>query len=179
MPIKKSPSGRILRTKPLQPGMQHLELAVNDCARRLSERQLTICFAESATAGGLAYAFSKTKYAGTVLKGGLICYDACLKEDILSVPAELIGKFTPESPEVTREMALRLVNVIHADLYVAVTGLTKPGGSETAEKPVGTMFYAILFQGTVYERRTFLAGLQEAVVRHTIREVARTINQVV
>lgn len=159
--------------------MEYPALTITDCARRLSEKQLTICFAESATAGGLAYAFSQTQYAGTVLKGGLICYDACLKEDILSVPADLIEEFTPESPEVTREMAVRLVNLIEADLSVAVTGLTKPGGSETAEKPVGTMFFAIYYRGKVYERRAFSAGSPEAVVQHTIAEIARTIMEVI
>src|SRR5690606_15208475 len=159
--------------------MQHPELAIKNCARQLSEKHLTICFAESATAGGLAYAFSQTAYAGDVLKGGLICYDACLKEDILSVPADLIDKFTPESPEVTREMAVRLVNVIQADLSVAVTGLTKPGGSEPAEKLVGTMYFAIFYQGTGYERRTFSAGSPEQIVQHTIEAVARAISQVV
>lgn len=159
--------------------MKHPNLAVEDCARRLAEKRLTICFAESATAGGLSYAFSQTEYAGTVLKGGIVCYDACLKEDILSVPAELVDKFTPESAEVTREMALRLRDIIHADLAVSVTGLTKPGGSETAEKPVGTMFYAISYQDTVHERRTFSAGSPETIVRHTIERIAQTISEII
>jgi len=159
--------------------MQHPELAVENCARQLSQKRLTICFAESATAGGLAYAFSQTEYAGAVLKGGIICYDACLKEDILSVPAGLVDKFTPESAEVTREMALRLADLIPADLSVSVTGLTKPGGSETPEKPVGTMFYAIFYRGKVHERRTFWTGLPEAIVGHTIEQVAQTISEIV
>lgn len=159
--------------------MQNSLPAVEDCARLLAEKELTICFAESATAGRLAYAFSQTEYAGTVLKGGLICYDACLKEDILSVPAELIDKFTPESPEVTREMALRLGNVIRADLSVSVTGLTKPGGSETPEKPVGTMFFAIVYKGVAHERRTFSTGSSEAIITHTIEQIAQTITQII
>ena len=159
--------------------MIHPNLTVEDCARRLAEKHLTICFAESATAGGLAYAFSQTEYAGAVLKGGIVCYDACIKEDILYVPAELVDEFTPESPEVTREMARRLADIIRADLSVSVTGLTKPGGSETAEKPVGTMFFAVFYQGTVYERRTFSVGSPETIVRHTIEEVARTISEVI
>jgi len=159
--------------------MQTSLLVVEDCAQLLAEKQLTICFAESATAGKLAYAFSQTEYAGTVLKGGIICYDACLKEDILSVPSELIEKFSPESSEVTREMALHLRNVIQADLSVSVTGLTKPGGSETPEKPVGTIFYAILYGGTVHERRTFSTGSPEAIVQHAIEQIAQTITQIV
>ena len=159
--------------------MPYPKLAVEECARRLAEKQLTICFAESATAGQLAYAFSQTEYAGTVLKGGLICYDACLKEDILAVPAELIDKFTPESIEVTREMALQLANVIRADLFVSVTGLTKPGGSETPEKPVGTMFYVVFYRGMLHEKRIFSAGSPEVIVWHTIEQIARTVSQIV
>lgn len=159
--------------------MQTFIPAVKNCARLLSEKGLTICFAESATAGKLAYEFSQTDYAGEVFKGGVICYDACLKQDILSVPQHLIDKFSPESPEVTREMALRLGNIIKADLSVAVTGLTKPGGSETPEKPVGTMFYAVSYSGTVHERTLFSAGSPDVIIQLTIEDIALAIMQIV
>src|SRR5690606_23603951 len=100
-------------------------------------------------------------------------------EDILSVPQYLIDKFSPESPEVTREMALKLGNIIKADLSVSVTGLTKPGGSETPEKPVGTMFYAVFYDGTVHERVFFSTGSPDVIIQYTIEEISLAIMQIV
>ena len=109
---------------------------VTKSSKLLAEKELTIAFAESATAGRLSYEFSLTPDSGKILKGGLVCYDACIKEDVLDIPRELIEKFTPESAEVTKELARRLHKVVpSADVFIAVTGLTTPGGSETPEKP--------------------------------------------
>ena len=69
------------------------------------------------------------------MKGGIACYDADLKVSLLKIPQKLIDEFTPESMEVTREMAYRLRELIASDIQVTVTGLTTPGGSETPEKP--------------------------------------------
>src|SRR6184192_4374335 len=108
------------------------------CSHLLKEKKLTITFAESATAGRLSAEFALIPDCGEILKGGIVCYDACIKQDILGVPESLVKKYTPESAEVTAEMARRLGNVIKADIYVAITGLIMPGGSESRDKPVGT-----------------------------------------
>lgn len=115
------------------------QLVIN-CSRILAEHNLTVAFVESATGGRMASEFSLVPNAGKTLIGGLVCYDACMKEDILGVPADLIQKYTPESEQVTRELAARLKKFMKADIHIAVTGLTTEGGSETPEKPVGTMF---------------------------------------
>src|SRR4051812_18653947 len=121
------------------------ERKISECSKLMAGQGLTIAFAESATAGWLCSEFALTEESGKVLKGGLACYDADLKVSILGVPKALIDQFTPESMEVTREMAYRLAKLIPSDIQVTVTGLTTPGGSETPEKPVGTMFvYALM-----------------------------------
>lgn len=155
--------------------MDGLKENVATCAQLLSERGLTIAFAESATAGKLAYEFSLTEYSGKILKGGMICYDACLKEDVLGIPSEMIETFTPESPEITREMATRLRKIIPADVLVSVTGLTTPGGSEMPGKPVGTMFYCALVQDQIYERKKIFTGTPEEIIEYTIAQIAKTI----
>lgn len=113
---------------------------LTQCSHLLKEKKLTITFAESATAGRLSAEFALIPDCGEILKGGIVCYDACIKQDILGVPESLVKKYTPESAEVTAEMARRLGNVIKADIYVAITGLIMPGGSESPDKQVGTMF---------------------------------------
>ncbi len=150
---------------------------VMKCGEQLAARGYSIAFAESATAGSLSAAFSLSPHSGKILKGGIVCYDACLKEDLLGIPNEIIEKYTPESAIVTREMASRLALKIKADVYVAVTGLTTSGGSETEEKPVGTIFTCIIIRDQMHEDRTVFKGSQQEVVRAAVAHVATLIIQ--
>lgn len=145
------------------------------CARLMAAQNLTIAFAESATAGWLCSEFALTPDSGKVLMGGITCYDASLKVDLLKVPQELIEKYTPESMEVTSEMAYRLARVIKSDIQVTVTGLTTPGGSETPEKPVGTMFVFALIKGKPASFRKVFQGSCEEIIHQTVEATAELL----
>lgn len=146
---------------------------VIESSRIIAKKNLTLAFAESATAGRLAYEFSLTPDSGKILKGGLVCYDAGIKVNTLGISQDLIEKYTPESAEVTRELAHNLYKVIpSSDIFVAVTGLTTSGGSETAEKPVGTMFIHALINGRDFALREVFSGSAEEVVSATVNRVA-------
>lgn len=56
-----------------------MQTNIQRAARLLLEKNLTIAFAESATAGRLSSEFSLPDDAGKYLKGAIVCYDACLK----------------------------------------------------------------------------------------------------
>jgi nicotinamide-nucleotide amidase len=148
---------------------------VLDCGHLLMEKKLTVAFAESATAGRAASEFSMVPDSGKFLIGGLVCYDACVKQEILGVPEEMIKKFTPESEQVTEEMAKRLPRLIRSDIQVAITGLTTPGGSETPEKPVGSMFIHLFIKGKSVRKRRNFSGDPEQVVLQTVDTVAELI----
>jgi len=143
------------------------------CRTQLIDQQLSIAFAESATAGRLAAEFSLLEDAGKFLKGGLVCYDASLKQQLLKVPQGLIAAFSPESMEVSKAMASGLEKLIPADLHIGITGLTAPGGSETEEKPVGTMFiHGRLFGKALFSERVQFGGSAEDIVMQTIQHTA-------
>lgn len=81
----------------------------------------------------------------------------------------MIERYTPESAEVTRELARKLYKVVpSADIFVAVTGLTTPGGSETPEKPVGTMFIHAVIKDQDFAVREVFTGNAEEIVAATI-----------
>jgi len=146
------------------------------CGKLLIKKQLTIAFAESATAGQLAADFSLIPDAGKFLKGALVCYDANLKEDLLKVPKKLIEEMTPESMEVTRAITVGLADLIEADLHVGITGLTCPGGSETREKPVGTMFiHCTLNSGPLFSERIEFTGDPEQIVKQSVLHTAKLL----
>lgn len=141
----------------------------------MAKNNLTVAFAESATAGWLCSEFALTPDSGAVLRGGITCYDASLKVSLLKVPQGLIDTYTPESMEVTREMAYCLSHLIQSDVYVTVTGLTTPGGSETPEKPVGTMFvYALIKDKQACFRKVF-KGTCEEIIHQTIEATAELL----
>lgn len=149
------------------------------CAKLLADNQLTVVFIESATAGYLSHCFSMSPYSGDVLMGGLVCYDASIKKNVLNVSAQLLDECTPESLEVTQELVNKSKTMFEADLHVACTGLLKPGGSETEEKPVGTFFYCIGYKGELYDFRVFCEGSPEQKLRSISNLICNSIIDVV
>jgi nicotinamide-nucleotide amidase len=45
-----------------------------------------------------------------------------------------------------------------ADIHAAITGLASPGGSETKEKPVGTVFLCVYYKNKIYRERKLFRG---------------------
>lgn len=152
-----------------------MEQKISACSKLMAEKGLTIAFAESATAGRLCSEFALTEESGRILKGGIACYDAVLKKSLLGVPQVLIEEFAPESVEVTREIAYQFDKLIPVDIYVAVTGLTTPGGSETPQKPVRSMFVFALIKGDQLSIRKIFAGSCEEIIRQTIKAAAEML----
>ncbi|WP_432712454.1 CinA family protein [Pedobacter sp.] len=145
---------------------------VTKCSKLLIDKNLRVVFAESATGGRLGYEFSMTEKAGQFFIGSLVTYDAGLKQDRLDVSKELIDEFTPESAEVTKAMTLGLSVIVPADIYLSITGLVSPGGSETPEKPVGTIFIHGLCKDREIVDRTVFKGSPEEIVMQAIDRVA-------
>ncbi|MDV6167148.1 CinA family protein [Flavobacterium sp. DG1-102-2] len=148
---------------------------VIDCARTIARQKLNIAFVESATAGRMCSEFSLTPHSGDILRGGISCYEVFIKEHILKVPPKLIKDFTPESAEVTAALAEHSSKLFKSDITVAVTGLTAPGGSETAEKPVGTMFLHILLPKGFIVHAEVYSGTSEQIVLKTVDKAAELI----
>lgn len=143
------------------------------CGELLIKHQLTIAFAESATAGRLSAEFALIPDAGKFLKGGIVCYDADLKCSLLGVPEVQLKTFSPESEIVTCLVSSGLQKLIPADIHIGCTGLTAAGGSETLEKPVGTMFlYGIRNHELAFSERKVFQGNPEEIVCQTVEFLA-------
>ncbi|GIZ09011.1 CinA family protein [Flavobacterium sp. UMI-01] len=151
---------------------------VIDCANILIKKKWKIAFVESVSAGKMAFEFSTVQRSGEILLGGIVCYDVCMKLNLLQIPKDLIETFTPESAEVTQAMAVNFYSLGLTDICVAVTGLATPGGSENSEKPVGTIFIHIIFPHRHIARRIEFKGTQEQIIKETIDETACIITEV-
>lgn len=130
----------------------------NSLIKHLKEEGLTLALAESMTCGLAAAKLSSCVGVSDVLLASLVCYTPKAKMQLLQVTQAAIRDYSCESHEVTRQMAENLSKQIGADVYAAITGLASSDGSETAEKPVGTVFYAIRYENKTHDFRKVFRG---------------------
>jgi nicotinamide-nucleotide amidase len=145
------------------------------CSKAIAEKGWNIAFAESASAGRMSAEFSMTEDSGKILRGGIVCYEVFVKEQLLNVPHTVIEKHTPESAEVTQILAQQASKIFNSKITVAITGLTTPGGSETIEKPVGTIFIYIITPDKKINHQEVFNGLPEEIVLLAIDKTAELI----
>lgn len=118
--------------------------------RTMKSKRLTLAIAESMTCGLAANKLSRAIGTSDVLLGSVVCYSPEIKMALLNVSKRQIAKYTCESKEVTQALAVNLSKLVKADVYAAITGLASPGGSETKEKPVGTVFICVKIGKNLY-----------------------------
>jgi nicotinamide-nucleotide amidase len=134
-----------------------------------------MAFAESVTCGLAAHQLSQVKGTSDALKGSIVCYNGDVKSNVLRVPKSLIEKHTAESQLVTDAMAKKLQRLIHANIYAALTGLASEGGSETKQKPVGTIFFSVLYKHKLYKQRKVFRGNALEIKKKACDELYRFI----
>jgi nicotinamide-nucleotide amidase len=153
----------------------YMQKANNKIIKFLQQNNLTLALAESMTCGLAAHQLSVVKGTSEVLIGSIVAYNGNVKTKLLHIPNALIKKFTAESQQVTDAMVKGLKKVISADVYVAITGLASHGGSETANKPVGTVFFSVLFKNKLFTKRNLFRGTPMAIKKKTCDELYRFI----
>lgn len=147
------------------------------CSKAITAKGWNIAFAESATAGRMSAEFAMTENSGAILRGGIVCYDVFVKEQIMNIPQAVIEKHTAESAEVTQILAQNASKIFNSKITVAITGLSGPGGSETNEKPVGTIFFYIITPGKNISHREVFEGSPEEIVLQAIDKTAELITK--
>ncbi|MDD3878123.1 MAG: competence/damage-inducible protein A [Bacteroidales bacterium] len=122
----------------------------------LSEKNLTVSFAESCTGGYLSHLLTSNPGSSEYYKGSLIAYANDIKIKELHINSQLIEEFGAVSEEVAIEMASKIKDKFKTDFAVAVTGIAGPDGG-TAKKPVGTVWIAVAGKNNVSAQK-FLFG---------------------
>lgn len=152
----------------------------NEFIRKLREQKLTLALAESVTCGLAANKLSSCVGVSDVLTSSIVCYTPEAKMQILGVKKSTIRQYTCESAEVTRQMAQHLSALVEADIYAAITGLASSDGSETKEKPVGTVFYCVIFKDKAFEfRQVFRGSPLEIKTKASVRLYELILEQVI
>lgn len=148
---------------------------VRQLIKLLTEKKLKLALAESVTCGLASHQLNIVKGTSEVFMGSVICYNEQVKMDLLNIKPSLIKKFTAESQQVTDALSKNLSLLIDADIYAAITGLSAPGASETKSKPVGTVFFSILYQGKLTKEKNFFDGSPLEIKKAACKRLYRLI----
>ena len=105
----------------------------------LRRHGLTMATAESCTGGGIAARMTSVPGSSDYFRGGIVAYQADVKEGLLGVKPETIEHCGVVSRETATEMARGARRALNADCALSSTGISGPGGAEPG-KPVGTIW---------------------------------------
>ena len=133
----------------------------------------TLVTAESCTGGGIGAALTAIPGSSEVYKGGVISYTNWIKENVLGVDREVLGRYGAVSWPVAGAMSSGVRRLLKADVAVSVTGLAGPGGDEYGNE-VGTVYIGFDSNQKAEVRKFQFSGDREAVRRQAV-EAALTM----
>lgn len=148
---------------------------IRKAVKLLMDKQLSISFAESMSAGKMASTFCSIHGSWDILKWGIVAYRPDIKQKLLGVKKWTLEKYTAESAECTREMVEGLQNLFGTDICIAITWLASAWGSETKEKPVGSIFIAIMIHDTLYEYKKLFRWTAVGIINKSIAFTAQEL----
>ena len=140
---------------------------VQDLANTLRQLGWKLCTAESCTGGLIAGACTDLAGSSDWFDRGFVTYSNAAKVEMLSVPLHLIDQHGAVSEPVARAMAEGALAHSKAQVSVAVTGVAGPSGG-SADKPVGTVWFAWCLNGKTSSERQHFDGDRAAVRGATV-----------
>lgn len=129
--------------------------------QELLQRGWRIGTAESCTGGLLAAAITDVPGSSNWFDEGLVTYANSSKQRLLGVSAADLEQYGAVSQSVVEAMVAGVL-ARGADVAVATSGVAGPDGG-TADKPVGTVWFAWALPGKVLTVRQQLPGDRQAV----------------
>jgi len=108
----------------------------------LREQGRSIALAESCTGGLIAERMTDVPGSSDYFLGGVVAYANAAKAALLGVPESLLTEHGAVSEPVARAMAEGARQRFGADIGVATTGISGPGGG-SEDKPVGLVHLAL------------------------------------
>jgi nicotinamide-nucleotide amidase len=116
-----------------------LQTMARAVGERLLARQQALATAESCTGGLIAKLCTDSAGSSRWFERGLVTYSNAAKQELLGVPAEVIGRAGAVSAETVQAMVQGMLARAPVQWAVAVSGIAGPDGG-SADKPVGTVW---------------------------------------
>lgn len=134
----------------------------------LLQRRATVTTAESCTGGWIAKVFTDIAGSSAWFERAFITYSNDAKQQMVGVTEGSLQRWGAVSEQVVQEMAAGALKEAKADYAIAVSGIAGPDGG-TAEKPVGTVWFAVVSStGKQLTKSIVFQGDREAVRRQTV-----------
>lgn len=129
----------------------------------LTQKNKTICTAESCTGGSIAALLSSVPGASKYFKGGIVAYATEVKQNVLGVPAALIQEHSVVSAAVVEAMAMNAKSLLKTDYAIAVTGNAGPTLGES-DADLGIVYIALATPNEVFVEKFDFGQPREKVI---------------
>lgn len=150
-----------------------------DCEALLStcrKKGLTLATAESCTGGMISALITAIPGSSSVFERGFVTYSNASKTELLGVDADLISEHGAVSEPVAVAMASGGRIRAKVDICISVTGIAGPDGG-TAEKPVGTVYIAVVAGHEVFAATCQFKGDREAVRLQSVEKALSMLRE--
>ena len=155
--------------------MNH-EAMENTIVARCNENHCSLATAESCTGGLISHRITNVPGASSIFLGGVIAYANEAKSALLGVSQALLAEKGAVSQEVALAMARGAQHRFHSDYAVAVTGIAGPGGG-SPEKPVGTVYLAVVSPTSRRVIHRLFVGDRDAIKVQTADEALNLLSE--
>lgn len=150
------------------------ELLYNNCAKK----GIFITTAESCTGGLIASSIVSISGSSNIFKSSFITYSNQMKTKLLNIDSEIIEINGAVSEIVATKMAKKILDVLEADISIAVTGIAGPGGG-SKNKPVGLVWIAIGNKNLTITEKFLFSGNRLDIRQKTTLEALKLANSVI
>jgi nicotinamide-nucleotide amidase len=128
------------------------EKLATELATRLSARGIMLATAESCTGGWVAKVLTDLAGSSAWFERGFVTYSNAAKQEMLGVDPLSIEQYGAVSEATVSEMATGAIVHSQAGAALSISGIAGPGGG-SAEKPVGTVWFAWAIKGQAVRTR--------------------------
>ena len=150
------------------------EILLHNCL----EKKLTITSAESCTGGMIASSIVSISGSSAIFKSSVVTYSNDMKSKILNIPLKLITENGAVSNIIAHNMASNVLNVMNADISIAVTGIAGPNGGKI-DKPVGLVYIGIGTKTNVVTKKYLFKGNRLRIRQETTLEALKLSNEII
>ncbi len=146
--------------------------------KKLIEKKLLISAAESCTGGLFTALITDVAGSSEILEESIVTYSNAAKMRELGVLEDTLNSVGAVSYDTAKQMAEGIRRHTGADIGVGITGIAGPGGG-TPEKPVGTVFTAVSYNGETTVKELHLEGTRSEIRKQTCENMFCMINNMI
>lgn len=149
--------------------------SLNQIAKILTRKKLTISVCESCTGGMLGSIITQVPGSSQYFSGGIIAYSNEVKQKTVGVKPATLRKYGSVSAEVVREMAQGVRKRFKSDIGIGITGIAGPSGG-SKKKPVGLVFISLSYNKMIFVEKYLFKGNRDRIRKKACKQALVLLN---